>query len=646
MRNLKWGLLLMFGATVTLLVVAAAANVTILKTAQADYAGAFLKPYYENLNSPVTGCTAPCLTVDTQGTEPNPTSGTLALDGSATGTWSTGSSFTITATTANTNDVIVLWIVTYKSGSSITVSSISDSLGKVTWQSAARTSYVACSAAQETTQTEWYGIAATAITSDVITVTLSATPTLASGEEFAVTGANTLSPFDPNANVPKTAVGTCTATTAAPTVSGLSTTNPNDFIFAAYGGYTSATETAGAFAGTAGTLMKTVAGTGDSLATEYRIVAAAETSQSCAFGTATTYWGILCDAIVQSSGSFTLAAGSSMYLWSPQFASATSIPAGYLSLQLFADPPAPALDGSATGTWSSGASIKIALTTTKTNDIVVLSIVTYSSGTSVTVTSVTDASNVIQWKSAARSSFVTCSGTQEITNTEWYGIAPTALSADSITVALSATPTAGSGIAFGVSGADTTTPFDPAAGLPKTVSTCAATGSAPTVSAVSTLADTDFIFSLFGGYTSVTETAGAIAGTTGTLVKTVAGTGDSNAAEYRAVATSESSVSCAFGTSTTYWGVLCDALMPARETITISYYTTNSAGTVQSTMASGSAATITALYQSVSVTSSAGSVPASGYVEVVISGPAGAALTVYWGFPKPTLFEVAYTYRS
>lgn len=630
--------------------VASATTVTISRSGYADKAGFFLRPYYMNANAPVTGCTSPCLTVDTQTTEPGSASGTLSLDGSATGTWSSGSSFTITATTTNPNDVIVLWIVTYISGNSITVSSISDSQGKVVWQSSARTSYASCTHKQETTQTEWYGIASTTLTSDVITVTLGGTPTLASGEEFAVAGANTASPFDSNANVPVTV--TCmTTSNTYPTVSGLSTSNANDFIFTVYGGYTSTVETAGAVAGTTATIMKTVTGTGDSLASEYTIVSALQTSQSCAYSVATQYWGIVCDAMVQaaSSGSFTLPAGSSMYLWSPQFGSAsTSIAAGALSFQLFADLPAPALDGEASGTWSSGTSFTITpFTTANPNDVVVLSIVTYNSGSSVTASSISDSLAKITWEGSARSSFISCPGTQESTRVEWYGIATTTVSSDTITVTLSTAPTSASGIAFGVSGADTTTPFDPASTLPRTAaSTCTGTAALPTASGASTIADTDFVFSLFGGYTSVTETSAAIAGTTSSLVASVAGAGDSNAVEYRSLTSSQSSFSCAFGTSTTYWGVLCDAIMPARRSIAASYATTNSAGTVQSTMIAGSSATITALYQPITLSSSSGTVPASGYVRVVITAPAGAALTVYWGYPKPTQFQVGYTYET
>ena len=80
MRKLNRRLLILFGISATLIAVAAAANVTILSNATADYAGSFLKPYYENANAPVTGCTPPCLTVDTQGTEPSSTAGTLSLD--------------------------------------------------------------------------------------------------------------------------------------------------------------------------------------------------------------------------------------------------------------------------------------------------------------------------------------------------------------------------------------------------------------------------------------------------------------------------------------------------------------------------------------------------------------------------------------
>src|SRR6266702_3852064 len=322
-----------------------------------------------------------------------------------------------------------------------------------------------------------------------------------------------------------------------------------------------------------------------------------------------------------TSGSFSLPSSSSMYLWTPQFASSASIPSGALSLQLFADLPAPSLAGSGSGTWVSGSSV--------------------------TVSSVSDNLGGITWQAAARKSFVSCTGTQESTHLEWYGITSNTLTLDTITINLLTTPTSASGISFGVKGADTTTPFDPMAGLPVTaVSSCSNGNSTPTLSGVSTAADTDLVFALFVAYQLTTEIAGTVGGATATLVMAVAGTGDSNAAEYIAAATAQSSVSCTFGGGTKYWNILCDAIMPARQSITVSYATTNSAGTVQSTLITGSSAMITAVYALISVTSSAGTIPTSGYVRVVITAPSGAGLTVFWGTGKLTQFQIAFTYRS
>src|SRR5271157_5793858 len=104
-----------------LAIAASAASVTVIKISNADSAGFFLKPYYENLNAPVTGCVAPCLTVDTQLSEPNPTSAILSLDGSASNGCTSCSSNSISAslTTSHANDVIVLFC---GSDTSVTIS--------------------------------------------------------------------------------------------------------------------------------------------------------------------------------------------------------------------------------------------------------------------------------------------------------------------------------------------------------------------------------------------------------------------------------------------------------------------------------------------------------------------------------------------
>ena len=627
MRKLNRRLLILFGISATLITVAAAANVTILSSATADYAGTFLKPYYENLNAPVTGCTSPCLTVDTQGTEPSSTAGTLSIDSHGIG-GNNPSPSTVSVTTSDTNDVIVVMVMC---NPGVTAMSISG--GGLTWNT--RSTFSSYTVGTRS-GAEYWAYAPSALSSATVTVTYTS-GSACNPSYIAIHGANTANPFDSSATEP------AVVNANSPVSCSMTTSNADDVLFGymMQGGIPAVTGPSG------WTALDTFPGAEH---WDYYDIVASTVSSAAEGWTATSGSNIsgYCDA-VQGESSFTLSAGSSMYLWSPQFASATSIPAGVLSFQLFADAPAPALDGTGTGTWTSGSTVSVTgFSTTKANDVVVLSVETYKSGASVTASSILDSKSAIKWQTSARSSSVSCSGTQEVTNIEWYGTASSIVSADVINVVLSSAPTAASVIAFGVAGADTTTPFDPASGLPKSaVSACSAAAASPTVSAVSTVADSDFVFTLFGGYTSVTETAGSIGAGPATLVNTVAGTGDSNAVEYLAMASSQSSDSCTFGTSATYWDVLCDALMPARQAITISFYTTNSAGVVQSTMASSSPATATALYQPASISSSAGTVPASGYLEVVITGsPSGGALSVVWGSPKPTLFEVSYTYRT
>jgi hypothetical protein len=201
----------------------------------------------------------------------------------------------MTASTTYSPDVIVLWIVTFLSSSSVTVSSITDGASAVTWQSSARESVTTCTTTHESTMTEWYGVTTAPLSSDVITVHLSGTPTTGRGIEFGISDANTAAPFD-TATLPVAAVSTCTTTTAKPTLATLTTNNANDFLIGMGGRYTAAAESVGSIAGTTATSISVAS----SLAwAEYRVVSTAETSQTCAFNTATTYWQMTCDAVMQ-----------------------------------------------------------------------------------------------------------------------------------------------------------------------------------------------------------------------------------------------------------------------------------------------------------------------------------------------------------
>ena len=617
----------MLGAAATLLVVASAATTTVLSRSYADDAGTLLEPYYENLNAPLTGCSPPCLTVDTQATAPFVP---LGLDGHGMGPNSgSGFSASVSVTTSDRDDLIVV-MMTCNPGT--ITAGVSDS-ASLTWNTR-----LTAGSLGNRDGAEYWAAAPTPLSSDAVTVAFTGTTSGCELAYLAIDGANLASPFDQSPAEPAIFDGN------SPVACTMTTSGANDALFgvAMQGGIIPSPGVP-----TGWTLLDSVAS-----ATHWDAYEIVSSTLGSAAETWTGTSGVnvngFCDAVAGGPPSFALPAGSSMDLWSPRFASAASIPAGSLSLQLFADAPAPALDGSATGAWSSGSTLAVSsFSTSKANDVVLVSIATYAGSSSVTASSVADSLSKIAWQGSARSAYVSCSGTHEVTHIEWYGIAATAVTSDVITVALSGTPTGASAIVFGVSGADTTTPFDPSPGLPQAgTGGCSGSGTTPAVSPVSTVADTDLVFALFGSSSSLAQSAGAIGPATAGLVATQMTTGTSGAVEYETMSASQSSDSCGFASATVYWGVLCDALMPARQAIAVSYYATNSAGVVQSTMASASPATITALYQTVSVSSSAGTVPASGYVEVVVTAPAGAALTVYWGSPKPTLFEVASVYRA
>jgi len=80
-----------------LIIFAAATPVTITKANVAGYGGALIGGWFENQNPPVTGCTAPCLTADTQTSQPAGSNSFTLSSGASAYLWSPafGSSTTI-----------------------------------------------------------------------------------------------------------------------------------------------------------------------------------------------------------------------------------------------------------------------------------------------------------------------------------------------------------------------------------------------------------------------------------------------------------------------------------------------------------------------------------------------------------------------
>lgn len=149
--------------------------------------------------------------------------------GSITGT----SSGTISMTTALTNDIIVLLVHCENTGSTQTVSSVTSS--GLTWALRKRISFNNTNDSLQQNMEVWWAYSSAALTSSVITVTLSGTTDRAALMAFGVNGCNSFAaPFDTNASLPASATNP-TASVVTPQAT-ISTDGSNPFVFGFYGG--------------------------------------------------------------------------------------------------------------------------------------------------------------------------------------------------------------------------------------------------------------------------------------------------------------------------------------------------------------------------------------------------------------------------
>ncbi|TMI55702.1 hypothetical protein E6H18_08705, partial [Candidatus Bathyarchaeota archaeon] len=292
-------------------------------------------------NSSITGCSGKCEGLATSsGAADTGTSQSVVIGSSPildsgsgpdrTGTWSIGSTFTLTGlTTSGTSDVIILIVVT--NPQTITVStSTPPSASGITFQAAPRQTLTPnnCAARIE----EWVGTTSAALSSVTTTVTLTGgTPTASSGQIIAYTGAK-----EPTGTVVNWAFDQasgfatssdqgshCSGGNNTPQASpGVTTLNANDLVLGLFGSENAVTETAGgSFA-----LRSTVNQNSASNAMEDGSTSSTGT-QTCPFGTNQNRWLVICDAL-QSAAKF--------YQVSPDGASttttgspSTSSPTGY-----------------------------------------------------------------------------------------------------------------------------------------------------------------------------------------------------------------------------------------------------------------------------------------------------------------------------
>ena len=198
----------------------------------------------------------------------------LALDGHVHSSPSGSISVTtVTLTTTNANDIIYL-VCEINGGAGITILSVSspNTSGWTVRATGGVSQYPLVSA---------YGIAASALSSEVITVTLNGTASFWTLDAFGVSGANTSTPFDSNGSIPQVSSGS---------VNVISTNNANDFLIGAF--RDNLNPAIGAGSGW------TLINTGDYQLVQYQVVSSTQSSLSVVEGAGSACNGAIADAIV------------------------------------------------------------------------------------------------------------------------------------------------------------------------------------------------------------------------------------------------------------------------------------------------------------------------------------------------------------
>lgn len=161
----------------------------------------------------------------------------LALDGSAiiSEDGATASQISIQSpgiTTSNTNDIIVVVVLLVDPNnlaSAGVVSSVATLAGTGTVGSFTKRKSIATSSlgANFADFEIWWALASTTLTGKTFRVNLSQTPDTSFATAFAVSGADTVTPWDTNGSLPATLVQ---STSGIPTVTGVSTSNANTML--------------------------------------------------------------------------------------------------------------------------------------------------------------------------------------------------------------------------------------------------------------------------------------------------------------------------------------------------------------------------------------------------------------------------------
>lgn len=379
--------------------------------------------------------------------------GVLALDGSAfysgpmVPTENGNGSNSVSLTTTHANDVIVLF-TTVDGALNANDGDDQWDADHLSWH------FVAQSGTPLHQIYEYYAIAPQALSGDVIGVNIDGTASHVTENVFAISGANTSSPFDTNQTVPATPMQSTGV---------VSTNNSNDFVFAGYRFANTSTPAAGGD-------WTAISSAGGNFLSEYQIVSSQQAGLTPT-ASATDQNGGIVDAVVQATPTpaiLNVAKRSTLSLSNSTIAGGvlnndgtidatggktTTFTNVSINNQQATTPFG--VDGTAFSTraTTSANAATVALTTQNSNDVIILDIVQNGSS----VASVSDADG-LNWQQRA----VAGAGSQTIY--EYYAIAPAALSGDAITVNFNGPTSYVDLSAFGVSGANTASPFAQGAG--------------------------------------------------------------------------------------------------------------------------------------------------------------------------------------
>jgi hypothetical protein len=333
--------------------------------------------------------------------------------------------------------------------------------------------------------------------------------------------------------------------------------------------------------------------------------------------------------IPASSGSYTIQSGSSAYLWTPQFAGGKTIPDGNMPVVLWAE-STPSLDGT-TSTGFYGTSGTVYLTTTQTYDLIYVVVATDS------IPTVSISGSSLAWHTRGSVAY-------GFTGKIWafYATANNVLSSASITASLSSYVRF-TVIAFGVSGVNTASPFDPNLG---SFVTKTGFSSSPSQS-VTTTGTNDFLIGTIYADNAPTITVGS---GLNLIDSEYSSTYLRSAVEYKnAVDAGTNSVGFSLG-SYSYYALIGDALVPSSSTsskLSVSAYTTTSSGaasgTIFTNLNTNSISSAGGQVSTVFPVSSA-AIPNLGYIKIVLTAPSATDIIVYWGNGKPTNIQLSLTY--